>query len=186
MLIGITGTIGAGKGTVVAECVKRGFKHFSVSDFLAKEAVQRNLPLDRTTSRIIANELRSVNGQNLIQQVYEIAFLDIEKGVSVVIESLHTKAEVDFMHEMQGVVISVDAPLPLRYERVQKRFEIKDIGTYEQFLDEQTRQLASANPDENNLLVAMKTADFHLTNEGSLEELSSAVSDILDSLKTHV
>lgn len=186
MLIGVTGTIGAGKGMVVKILEKNGFKHFSVSDFLANEAHARSLPLDRVTRRLIANEFRAHGGENLIQQVYASAVPDIEKGVDVVIESLHTKAEVDFIHRMQGIVISVDASLPVRYKRIQKRAEIKDQVTFEEFEREQTHQLVSANPDENNLIRAMEGADFCLKNEGTPEELSSAISDILKNLKVHV
>ena len=36
MIIGITGTLGAGKGTVVDFLKEKGFRHFSVRDYLIK------------------------------------------------------------------------------------------------------------------------------------------------------
>ena len=39
IIIGITGTIGAGKGTIVELLIKKGFKHYSVRDFLAAVCV---------------------------------------------------------------------------------------------------------------------------------------------------
>ena len=44
MIIGITGTLGAGKGTIASYLVKeKGFKHFSVREFLNKELQKRKL-----------------------------------------------------------------------------------------------------------------------------------------------
>lgn len=46
LIIGITGTIGAGKGTVSDYLVnKKGFKHFSVREFLIKEINKRKSQL---------------------------------------------------------------------------------------------------------------------------------------------
>ena len=46
-IIGITGTLAAGKGTVVEYLVERKwFAHYSVRGFLTEEIKKRNLPLD--------------------------------------------------------------------------------------------------------------------------------------------
>ncbi|MBR5146904.1 MAG: AAA family ATPase, partial [Bacteroidales bacterium] len=43
-IIGITGTIGAGKGTIVDYLVKeKGYVHYSVREFLAEEVKKRGL-----------------------------------------------------------------------------------------------------------------------------------------------
>ena len=42
IIIGITGTLGAGKGTIVDYlCKKRGFLHYSVREFLVEEIKNR-------------------------------------------------------------------------------------------------------------------------------------------------
>ncbi len=62
-IIGITGTIGAGKGTVVDYLVKeKGYDHLSVRVYLTEEIKKRNLPVNRDSMREIANELRFENG----------------------------------------------------------------------------------------------------------------------------
>jgi dephospho-CoA kinase len=57
--IGITGTIGAGKGTIVDFLVKeKGFKHFSARAFLLAEINKRGMPETRDSMWAIAQEWR--------------------------------------------------------------------------------------------------------------------------------
>ena len=67
IIIGITGTIGAGKGTIVEYLVARkGFEHYSVRAFLLEEIRKRGLPEDRNSMFSIANELRAKNGSSYV------------------------------------------------------------------------------------------------------------------------
>ena len=48
LIVGITGTLGAGKGAVVDHLTsKHGFLHFSARAFLTEEVRARGLPLSR-------------------------------------------------------------------------------------------------------------------------------------------
>ena len=48
IIIGITGTLGAGKGTIVDYLVKnKGYHHYSVRAYLTEEIKRRNLPVNR-------------------------------------------------------------------------------------------------------------------------------------------
>jgi len=41
IIIGITGTLGAGKGTVVEYLQEKGFRHYSARGFITKEVEKR-------------------------------------------------------------------------------------------------------------------------------------------------
>ena len=59
-IIGITGTIGAGKGTIVDYLVKeKGYVHYSVREFLAEEVKKRGLEVNRDTLTEVGNDLRA-------------------------------------------------------------------------------------------------------------------------------
>ncbi len=181
MIIGITGTLGAGKGTVVEYLVKqKGFKHFAVSDtFLVNEARTRGLPPDRITRRNIANELRAKGPTKLQEAVYAMARASIEAGEDVIIEPQHTTGEVGFVQSIGGMELSVDADLAVRYERITKRGGEKDKISFEQFKREQEFEMSQADPNMNNLGAAIAKADYHLTNNGTQEELYQQVEDAL-------
>ncbi|MBQ4206222.1 MAG: AAA family ATPase, partial [Bacteroidales bacterium] len=61
-IIGITGTLGAGKGTIVEYLIeKKGYVHYSVRAFLAEEIKRRGMEVNRDTLTMVANELRANN-----------------------------------------------------------------------------------------------------------------------------
>ncbi|MBI3573874.1 dephospho-CoA kinase [Candidatus Kaiserbacteria bacterium] len=177
MILGITGTIGAGKGTIVEYLKKKGFKHVSASGFLAQEAARRGLAATRIVRREIGNEYRKRGAIALIEAV--LAEVNPTKE-NLVVESLHTVAEVEYVRYLGGKVISVDAPLPMRWERIKNRNGEKDSVSYEAFVREQDRQMASNDPNENNLRAAMEVADYRVENTGSPEELFEKVNVILE------
>jgi len=60
MIIGITGTDGGGKGTVVEYLVeKKGFVHCSARALWVDEIKKRGLEVNRANMRIVANDLRA-------------------------------------------------------------------------------------------------------------------------------
>lgn len=182
-IIGVTGTIGAGKGTLVEYLKTKGFEHVAVSDtFLANEAVKRGLKPDRIARRDIANEYRAKGPTKLMEAVYKMAIPLIQEGKNVVIDPQHTKAEVEFIQSKGGIVFAIDADLDTRYERIKERGSEKDNVTYEEFVREQTTEMHSTDPNRNNLAAAIEVADHKLMNNTSLEDLHTKIDRILETL----
>ena len=92
-VIGITGTLGAGKGTIVEYLVKnKGFSHFSARAFVTEEIIRRGMPVNRDSMVVVANDLRRRNSPSfIIDSLYEKAIL---AGTDSVIESIRTPGEV--------------------------------------------------------------------------------------------
>ena len=67
VIIGITGTIGAGKGTIVDyRTTYKNFKHYSVRAYLLEEIKKRQLPPNRDSMVLVANSLRQQQGASFI------------------------------------------------------------------------------------------------------------------------
>ncbi|MDP3735510.1 MAG: AAA family ATPase [bacterium] len=176
-IVGITGTLGAGKGTVVDYLVReKGFVHASVSEFLAVETKRRGIEPDRIARHNLANEYRAQGPTVLMEAVYQSVPQGVER---VVLEPQHTVSEVRFMQSRGGVVFAVDADLETRYNRIRERGSLKDNVSFDEFAAIQKLEMASDDPNKNNLGAAIEAADFHVTNDGTLEELYTQIEQVL-------
>ena len=118
IVIGITGTLGAGKGTVVEYLVQHhGFTHYSARELITKSLHERGIPVSRDTLIDMANELRANCGHaHIMESLYEKA---MAAGENAVIESVRAIAEVDALKKHDHAhLLAVDAdPLPLMQTR---------------------------------------------------------------------
>jgi dephospho-CoA kinase len=116
MIIGITGTNGAGKGTVVDYLVhQKGYVHFSVRDYLIGEIKKRGLPVDRPHMREVGNDLRQMHGPEfVVAQLREHAAREARDSV---IESIRAVGEAQFLKDHGVLIWAVDADRKVRYER---------------------------------------------------------------------
>jgi dephospho-CoA kinase len=67
MIVGLTGSFGAGKGWVADYLVTyKGFSHFSARTFIIAEITKRGMPINRDSMIEVANGLRKDHGPTYI------------------------------------------------------------------------------------------------------------------------
>lgn len=178
MIIGITGTLGAGKGTVVEYLVReKGFKHFSVRDFLNEEIARRGLPSNRDTMTSVANDLRAQHGSGYISE--QLLARAQEDGGDAVIESIRSIGEAEYLKLHGGLMWAVDADIKLRYERIAKRMSETDRVSFERFVADEQREFANADPTKQNLSGVMNISDAIFQNGGSVADLAAQIDQAL-------
>jgi dephospho-CoA kinase len=206
MIIGITGTLGAGKGTVAHMLVQKGLKYESVRNFLVELLQKENQQINRDTMHEIANRLRKNFGSDFIvaqiiqkinlQQLQEqydserksipnqphIPKLQSQIPQSVIIESIRSLGEVKKLKEMGGILLAVDAPVQIRYDRIKKRASATDNVSFEKFV---TDELSEDNNTEHeqNLPKCIGEADFVIINDGDLPKLHAQVDEFIATYK---
>ncbi len=182
VVLGITGTNGAGKGTIVEYLVKqKNWQHFSASGLLTEEIVRRNMPVNRDSMIIVANDLRAKYGAGYIaEELIRRAGNNVGNSI---IESIRTLGEVEKLREKGGVVLAVDADQKLRYERVLKRGGVKDGVSFEEFSKQEEMEMQSDDPNKQNLLAVKRVADYVINNDGTIEELNNEIEKFLNILK---
>lgn len=181
IVIGITGTIGAGKGTVVEYLKKKGFKHYWARGFIVTEIEKRGMPVNRDSMRMVANDFRTTHGSSyIIESLYTQACQD---GGNAVIESIRAIGEARAMKSKPGFyLLAVDADPKIRYERILSRASATDAVSFEKFLSDEQEEINPNDPTKQDLLGCIALADYQLTNNGTLEELQRQIDDVLEKI----
>jgi dephospho-CoA kinase len=179
-IIGITGTLGAGKGTIVEYLVANyGFKHYSVRSYLIELIKAKGAEVNRDSLTHTANELRAANGPSFIaEQLFTQASAS---GTNCIIESIRTVGEITAL-KVKGnfSLFSVDTDRKIRYNRIVLRGSETDKIPYEVFEANEERELTATDPNKQNLSACMALADVHFTNNGTFEDLYLQVDKALN------
>lgn len=184
MIIGITGTYGAGKGTIVDFLKKKGFLHFSVSGYITELLIERGMPVNRDNMILLANELREKNPSYLVERLYERAK---QNGGNCVIESLRTVGEIETLRKKgKFILFAIDAEQKLRYDRSVLRASEKDSVSFEEFVSQENFESKNKEPFKQNLFDCMDLADYKFLNNGSLDELEKNVENVLEMIEQGV
>jgi len=162
-VVGLTGTNGSGKGTVAAALIDRGFAYRSLSDILRDELEARGLRETVDALADLGNELREKEGGDVLaRRVYESI---LKQGdPRAVADSIRSVPEVEYFRgKDRFILVAVDAPVDLRYKRVQERNRPGDRVSLDQFISQEDRQLRGEER-EHNLLACIDAADILLIN----------------------
>jgi dephospho-CoA kinase len=186
-IIGITGTNGAGKSTIV-DILKRNYnyKDFSVREYLTEELQNRGLEVNRDNMRDLANEIRENKGAGyIVKELYKKA---LNSNCLCIIESIRCVGEIETLRDIaqksnsQFILLGVDADQKIRYERSIKRKGNLDQISFEQFKRLEELEMQSNDPAKQNLKECLKRADVVFTNNGTLEELEIKVKEYFEKI----
>ena len=179
MIIGITGTDGAGKGEVVAYLIeKKGFIHYSARQLFIEEITRQGLPMDREHMRLVANALRRERGNDMLVTTY-LARIKEAGTKDGIIESIRARAEAETLQSQGGILLAVDADPQLRYERITARASESDAVSFESFVAHEALEMNDPDPNGMQKAAVMAMADYTIMNNGTLEELHAQIEEVL-------
>ncbi len=186
MIIGLTGTYAAGKGTV-AEClIGKGFQYYSLSDELRLLLREKGIPPNRDNLTKAGNELRRKYGPSFLAELVIKRLRGAPSVASGVVDSIRNPREIAALRELKGFyLVAVDAPVDIRYERAKKRNSERDPKTFSQFLTQEKREMAGKDTDQQ-LAACIKLADFTVSNDGDYKNLYKGIERTLDSIKAKI
>jgi len=96
-----------------------------------------------------------------------------------VIDSIRNPLEIEFLRTQPGfILIALDAPLALRFERVAKRGRNESAPDLASFLRKEEEENGS-DPDAQQLGRCMALADRILINDGTLDDLHRKLEELL-------
>jgi len=183
IIIGVTGTNGAGKGTVAKYLVEnKNYNHFSARAYITEEIVRRGLNINRENMIDIGNEWRAKFGTSYVaERLFEKA---IESGKNCVIESIRNVGEIDSLRKKgKFYLVAVDANPKIRYKRIRQRDNETDMMSYNEFLRYETLEAASTDSTKVNLFKCIELADFVILNNRDVNDLYQKIEEILNEIQ---
>ncbi len=180
MVIGITGTLGSGKDTLM-ELLKNeyNFKHFSVRDYLINILEEQGDEVNRLTLSRLANKLRADNHPAYLAE--QLFIKATNEGGNVVIESIRTPGEVEFLKDhAEFVLFAVDADPNMRYERVQERKSVTDRIDFNTFMSDEQKEMQNEEPHMQNLATCIRISDYKFRNNSTIEMFYKRVRKTLE------
>lgn len=177
MIIGLTGTLAAGKGTVAKILQEKGFIYHSLSDAIREEADNRGVERTRENLQALGNELRKTHGAGVlaIKTIQKLI-----KGQNTAIDSIRNTAEIkELRKNPEFFLIGVDADIKIRFERASKRQREKEAMTLQGFIASEKKELTKKGTGQQ-LGECMKKADAIIKNETSLRELREKLEKALE------
>jgi len=180
MIIGLTGRNASGKGEVAEYLLARGFLYFSLSDVLRDELRRLNKPSTRDNLTWLGNKLRNDLGPSVLA---EKLISKIEDDRHYVIDSIRNPEEVQaFRRTKSFLLFSIEAAPRIRFERMRSRNREKDARSFQDFLKIEERELKNADPTKQNLEACRKLADYHISNNGTLEAFHDKLNKLVTKL----
>ncbi len=177
MIIGLTGTNGAGKTAVCDHLRSRGFEVHSLSDEIRGELDRAGRPATRENLIEMGNQLRRWGGTAVLAERIKA---QLEPGRNYVIDSIRNPAEVDSLRRVAEFhLLLVDAPIEVRFERVRRRDDARTPATLSEFVALEHREVSTADPSTQQLAACQGLADETLSNDGSLEDLAARINELV-------
>lgn len=182
MIIGLTGTLGAGKDVAAKFFMKNGFCFHQCSDIIRKECEKKGIEMTLENLTKMGNELREKNGSNILARIIIERINAMAETDSLVVGIRNPEEVKALKKEKDFVMVAIDAPIELRYKRIQERKREDDKVSFEEFKAIEDGQ-RSGDKNMQQLDKVIEMADFKIINDGTLEELQYKLEDLLDYLK---
>lgn len=170
-IIGLAGTFASGKDTLAKQLVNQfGYNHVSTSDMVRSAALEEHGSIERPVLQTVATHHRHTDGPGYF------ATRALREDRPLIISGLRSMGEVDAVRAAGGVIVFVDAPIQIRYERMKSRNRDREVDvTLETFTaNEQNEWHVSDDPADFNLRDIKQTADIVIENQMSLDDFIDA------------
>ncbi len=175
-VLAFVGAPAAGKSEAASIAVELCIPVVTMGDEIRKELKERGMPLNDENAGRVATELREREGMDAIAKRCIQRIQEIDTGV-VLVDGIRGIAEVERFKEEFGddfLLVCIEAPLDVRYERIKSRGRGDDLLSLEEFKRREERE------NSWGMDAAMEIASRVLKNENSLEQFKADIKFFLE------
>ena len=173
-LIGLTGTNAAGKGEAAAFFIQHGYAYFSLSDLIREELQEKQRELTRNNLIKTGNRLREDFGPDVLAR-------RILKRIETdaIIDSIRNPHEIQHLQSHPNfILIALDAPVEIRYERAQERGRNESAASLQAFIQKESEEM-TVQATAQQLNTCMQMANYTVINDGTLVDLHTKLEAFL-------
>ena len=176
-VIGVVGMPASGKGEFSKIAAGMGIPVIVMGDMIRNAVRAAGLEPNDANFGATANRLRAERGMDAIAQLC-IPEIQKQDAPLVLVDGIRGDTEISLFrkHFTGFIVISIDSSFENRLTRIAARARSDDFTTADALKNRDTRELGWG------LGNALKMADLHLKNEGTLDEFTRDVQDLLKKL----
>ncbi|MGD8373838.1 MAG: nucleoside monophosphate kinase [Candidatus Woesebacteria bacterium] len=175
-IIGLSGTFASGKDTLAHYLVKeKNYLHVSTGDMVRQEALMLRGSVERPVLQEVADELRRKHGAgvlvDLAVKTYQERLKERDDCDGLVVSGLRSLGEAKVVKSAGGVLVFVDAPEELRYQRmVSRKRDAETQLTLAEFKKQEALELEGHAGDDAafNILAIKDMADKIIINDSDL------------------
>jgi len=173
-VIGVVGLPASGKGEFSRIAADAGIPVIVMGDMVRAAVQAAGLEPDDAGLGAMANRLRAENGMDAIAALC-VPAIQRKAAPLVLVDGIRGDAEVRLFRRLFSgfTLISIDSPFEQRLARISRRGRSDDFVSPESLHVRDERELGWG------LGNACAEADIRIRNEGSLEEFSASVSEVL-------
>jgi len=183
MIIGLTGSMGCGKGEVVKILEKMGFEYITLSMMVREEARRRGVEEEREKLMEVGNSMRASEGTGVLakRSLEKIQASGHDKWV---VDGIRNPAEIDELKKGEDVhTVGVHADREVLVERITSRGRESDATEREAIVHKLEREWGVGEPENGQQVgKCMEKADIVIDNMGTLEELQQKFTDFYNSI----
>jgi dephospho-CoA kinase len=176
-VIGVVGLPASGKGEFSKIAAGMGVPVIVMGDMIRNAVKEGGLDPTDANLGAMANKLRAEQGMDAIAHLC-VPEIQRQTASLVLVDGIRGDAEVAmFRRIFPGfTLISIDSSFETRLARIRERGRSDDFESADKLRSRDLREMGWG------LGVALKDADMHLSNEGTLAAFSAAVHNLLDAI----
>lgn len=180
IIIGLVGEMGSGKSTVARYITEtRQASHYRFSDFLREILEKLYISPTRTNLIDLFLVLAKQFGEDVLARPMKELITKNSNNL-VVVEGIRRPADISLLKELPNFyLVGITSQKEIRYSRITARREKSDDSTktYEAFREDERR------PTEILIAEMIKTADYIINNNGTVEKLHTEIENLISNIK---
>jgi dCMP deaminase len=182
MIVGLTGSYCSGKDTV-ADYIsqKHGYRHFSLSDVIRDIMKECGVELTRENLIMFGTKLREENGNGILAK--KVLEKTKDEGNYCITSIRHSEEVNELRKRKDFVLINVDAPQGVRFERMQKRKRSGDPQTLEKFIELEKKESQTSGSGQQLRKTANMANIIFINDFNDMITLNVTIDNLLEDLE---